>query len=370
MFGAPAGFGDLSRGVGELFVRHRQRDVVHHRPSDGKIAGTERPYALRPERQTEFLIAHRRVHGQHGPVAGGDEAGLQIRRFDDRERLVRQVVDHAELGVEFLRAGELHAGELRELVVRRRLDHDLIAIVERHRHAVVSEDLVDDFRDTREHRADVEDAGDLAQQLDGALEVAGALALDGGGARGFGEPLVGQGDGDVVGQALHQRQIAGCVRIRALREQREHAGRLVFDPDRRADARLQPSREARAGCEQAGLRQIAEHAAIFPAQELGRAVGGAREHAEARAVLGQQREVRFVVRHDAVRDLAETPEDVAHVERARQRGQQIVKGLEAARLGGRFVEHRDHERCLVFVLRAVLVRTLIGSTAAISRMRS
>src|SRR2546422_10407326 len=73
--------------------------------------------------------------------------------------------------------------------------------------------------------------------------------------------------------------------------------------------------------------------------------------------------------HDAL-PISETPEDVAHVERARQRGQQIVKGLEAARLGGRFVEHRDHERCLVFVVRAVLVRTLIGSTAAISRMRS
>ena len=147
-------------------------------------------------------------------------------------------------------AGPLHPPELRELVVRRGLHDDILPVVERHRHPVVRQDLAGDLRHPRKDGADVEHAGNRAQQLDRAFDVRGALALHGGQPRGFRQPLVRQGDGDVVGEALHERQMTGRVRVRAPREQRQHANRDAVDVDGRADARCEAAREARAGTEQ------------------------------------------------------------------------------------------------------------------------
>ncbi len=293
---------------------------------------------------------------------------LKLLGLDDRQRLLREIVDDPELGIARRRAGPLHPPELRELIVRRGFHDDILPVVERHRHPVVRQDLAGDLRHPREDGTDVEHARNRTQQLDRAFDVRGALALHGGQPRGFRQPLVRQGDGDVVGEPLHERQVSGRIRVRAPREQRQHANRDAVDVDRCADAGREAAGEAVPGTEHPRLRQVAQDAAIFPAQQRGRAVAGAGKQLEARTVVRHERQVRLVVRHDAIGHGAEVPEDVANVERARERRKQFVEGVEIRRFRRSDVEHGPGHERLRF--RAVFGCTLIGRTAAISLMRS
>jgi len=72
---------------------------------------------------------------------------------------------------------------------------------------------------------------------------------------------------------------------------------------------------------------------------LGCAVTGAGEHLKTRMVVRDERQIRLVVRHDAVGHGAEMAEDVANIERARERRKQVVEGVEMHRFRRSDVEH-------------------------------
>ena len=72
---------------------------------------------------------------------------------------------------------------------------------------------------------------------------------------------------------------------------------------------------------------------IAAAHDLGIAARVLAYKRNCESVVGGEREVGFVVRHDACRDGAEVLEDVANVERFGQRWKKRVKGIELVEVG-------------------------------------
>jgi hypothetical protein len=126
---------------------------------------------------------------------------------------------------------------MHEVGIRGSLQHDLsLPVVERHRQQVVRQHFVRDFRHTREHGADIEDAGDRPQQLDRAFEVRGAIAFERRAVRCLGEPLPREGDRDVISDALRDTELLFGVGVRANRQQGENPDRRVVDAHRHTHA--------------------------------------------------------------------------------------------------------------------------------------
>jgi len=93
-----------------------------------------------------------------------------------------------------------------------------------------------------------------------------AFALHSGVARRFRQPLVSQCDGDVIGEALHERQIVRRVLTGTARQQGEDANQLVVDANRRGDVRPKAPLIARYDVEQVRRGGIAQGAATFSRQ--------------------------------------------------------------------------------------------------------
>ena len=148
-----------------------------------------------------------------------------------------------------------------------------------HGQEIVRQDLVRDLGDPREHRADVEDTRDRPEQLDRAFDARCVLAVDSGAARGLRKPLMGQADGDVVGQPLDQGEVVRGVSIGTAREQGEDPGHRVIDENRRRHAGPQPSLGPRHRVQNPRHDRILQHAVILAAHELGIAVTRARVQA-------------------------------------------------------------------------------------------
>jgi hypothetical protein len=87
---------------------------------------------------------------------------------------------------------------------------------------------------------------------------------------------------------------------------------------------------------------IAQRAGLVATDQFRTTVVGTRVQAELRAVLGQQREISLIMGNDSRRDVAEMSKDVADVQGARQRGQQIAKRFELPDMGSRMLSHRRH----------------------------
>ena len=135
---------------------------------------------------------------------------MEVGGLGDRQRLRLEVVDDESAAALLVRVipEQLDSLDLREVGIRCRLHHDLASSgVERHREAIVRQYFVRDFRYLRKHRADVEDAGDRAQQLHGIFQVGGAVPFESGTPRAFRQPLVRERNRDVVGDALGEGQL-------------------------------------------------------------------------------------------------------------------------------------------------------------------
>jgi hypothetical protein len=228
-----------------------------------------------------------------------------------------------------------------------------------------------------EHGADVEDAGDRAEQLHRAFDGCGTLALDCGAPRHFREPLVRQPDSDVIRQSLDQGEVLGRIRLGTPREQHEDAHDFAVDEDRRTQARPQPSLGTWRSVQEPRHHRILKHAVSAAAHELGGTVARAGVQTVLQSVFGREREVRFIVRHDPRGDRAKVLKHLANVQRPRERGQQGVKCVELAEVRRCQFRHRRH----VFWVRRVscakgfrapspyqeLVRRKAGSAPALRR---
>ena len=300
-----------------------------------------------PELDTELLIARRGVDREERSISGGHDPIVQIRRFGDWQRLVRQIRDDEDavgVGTAMIDAVvELDAIDIRKVVVRPRLHHDVARpIVERHGHAIVREHLVGDFRHAREHRADVEDAGDRAQELDRALEVGRPVTFERGAAGRLGETLMRHGNRDVVGDALRELEVPLGVCVRTAGEQREHANQLAVGAHRHSQPRPQPALAAKGVMEQDGHRGIGQAAVLARAHRFGLAFLRAGVHPKARALVRQEREVRLVVDDHARDDSAQPLKHVTNIERSANRGQELVEHARSVNFRTRSIDRRQH----------------------------
>ena len=104
------------------------------------------------------------------------------------------------------------------------LAHEMtVPIDEDHRQRVVRQHRLDNGRDARKHRADVEDVGNGTEQFDGALDLGRALPLDSCMTRLVGEPLMGHPESEVIGEPLRVKQVARRISLRIPRQQSQGA---------------------------------------------------------------------------------------------------------------------------------------------------
>jgi hypothetical protein len=174
-------------------VRDRQRDVVCDPACRGHVVRAEGVDLLGPEFDSQPLLARRRVDREERAIACRHDPLLKVGGIGNRQRFVREIVDdeHVRVVALIVTLGQLDPIDLHEVVVRGGLHHDHIrAVVERHGHQVVRQHLVGDFGYPREHRADVEHAGNRSKQFDRGLEVCRPVALDSRPPGGFRQPLV------------------------------------------------------------------------------------------------------------------------------------------------------------------------------------
>ena len=350
-------FGDLLRRGDELLVGHGECHEVGNAPRDDDIFLAERVRPFRPEGHADHLAVRGGGHPEHRTIAGGHQPRLKVRRVQERHPLFSHV-GHEVKSVRGRgrRLGEpKDAAKLRKIARRGGLGRDLaVAAVKCHRQRIVCEHLVGNLRDLRKHGADIQHAANRAQQFHGRVDVGDPLALNGGQARGFREPLMGERDRDEVGEELGERQILFREGIDIARQQRQDADRRPVDADGNSKPRLE-SRDVAGVPEQRRPRRVAGRVVLTRAEQSRRAVVlRAREQPELRAVLREQREGGFVVRNDSCRDATHLPEHGPDVEGSAQSPQQVLErvqpiGLEIDRqhdLGGHRRVGRRHHRAL------------------------
>ena len=145
------------------------------RRATGTSASVERAGLLRPEMQGDPLMPAADDHRQDRPVARLRQLRGVVLRFDlrpGRIRHRRDVVDDAEPAVlQGLDLRAVDAHEERAVIVRERVgDQRPLAVVQRHRQAVVPDHGLDDRGDLREDLPDVEHRSQEPEQLLGYLE--------------------------------------------------------------------------------------------------------------------------------------------------------------------------------------------------------
>ena len=193
--------------------------------------------------------------------------------------------------------------------------------------------FVRDFRHLRKYRADVEHAGDRPQQLHGIFQVGGAVPFESGAPRAFRQSLMRKRNRDVIGDALSEDQLTLRIAAGLAREQSQDADWLALDAHRHAKARLEAAVAAEAVVKDPRDGGILQGAMISPGEDRRLALLCARVQPKMILVVGQEGQVGLVVGNDAGGNRTEPFEDVANVERAGQRGQQLVERVETIRLG-------------------------------------
>ncbi|HEY2643690.1 MAG TPA: hypothetical protein VGI56_08060 [Galbitalea sp.] len=141
-------------------------------------------------------------------------------------------------------------------------------------------------------------------------------------------------------------QIPSRIRLRTSGVQREDSDDSIVDLDRYAESRPQAALRSRYNVNQLSLMGIDQGASVFLADDVGQSVLRTGVEATPGAVLRQQYEIGLVVLDDAGRHVAEMPEDVADIESARKRGQQLVKRVQvrSVHIGGQRYGSDRHRR--------------------------
>jgi hypothetical protein len=187
------------------------------------------------------------------------------------------------------------------------------------------QDLVGDLGHSRKHSPDIEHFSNRAQQIH--------RALDAHVPSGFGQPLVRQSNGHIVGNPLRQHELALRIGILLTGQKGEDADGLAVSSHGHTDAGLEPSFAAHAVSKHAWDGWILNRDVIACVDDFGVAIHRGRIQPKGRAVISRQRKIRFIVHDNPPGNLAEILKHLAHIQCACHGHEQFVERRDPIRVG-------------------------------------